>query len=498
MRHYCACGETAEVFLPWHCGETAMSDAASHRFAALERDNAALRALNGELQCENARLKDRVSELERTLSLNSSNSGKPPSSDGLGKKAGPAKRTRSLRGKSGKPSGGQPGHKGHALRQTDAPDRIVDHRAEQCGECGSAELEDDASFIRRQVFDLPEPRPLEVTEHRAHRSRCGAFSRAEFPSNVKAPAQYGERISAIVSCLHYAQFIPVQRLAETVADVFSVSLSTGTVSAMCRRAAERFGSMLDSVAELIRVHAPVKHPDETGMRVGAATRWVHVLCTQMLTSLRLGSRRGDVERRLTGVIVHDDYAPYFTIAGVIRAACNAHHMRELLAVAEIDREPWAESMLRLLGRALRASRLARIGGRAVAPSLLELFSRSWDRILDRAIVFHEALPELAAARRGRKKRRKGHNLARRLQRNKQDCLRFLHDPQVPFTNNQGESDLRMCKLRQKISGGFRTEPGARRFLVMRSIIATARKQGWNIMETLSRPDPLKLIRKLRL
>lgn len=491
----------SNVFLPWDFGGMAMCyEAAQQRIEGLVRDHAALVKDNAELRGENARLEARVRELERTLSLDSTNSGKPPSSDGYQKKANTEKRTKSLRGKSKKPSGGQPGHPGKTLQQTDTPDHIVNHHPEQCSKCGADEFKPGTTYIRRQVFDLPEPKPLEVTEHRSHLcccSKCGAANCGEFPAHVKAPVQYGARLSAMVSYLHYAQFIPEKRLAETIADLFSVSLSTATVSAMCRRAAARFAPVFDAVTEIIRLHTPVKHMDETGMRIGAATRWVHVLCTQLLTSLRLGTRRGDVEHHVNGIIVHDDYAPYFTITDVIHAACNAHHMRELVAVADIDKEPWALLLIRLLDRAYRVRNFARANHRTINPSLLALFSSAWDRILDQAIAFHDTLPELQSATRGRKKRRKGHNLARRLQKNKHDCLRFLHDLQVPYSNNQGERDLRMCKLRQKVSGGFRTELGAIDFLLMRSIIATGRKQGWNIMEMLLHRHPRELIPKLR-
>ncbi|MCY4589483.1 MAG: transposase, partial [Alphaproteobacteria bacterium] len=125
-------------------------------------------------------------------------------------------------------------------------------------------------------------------------------------------------------------------------------------------------------------------------------------------------------------------------------------------------------------------------------------SRAWDRILEHAIASHEEMPPLRTGKRGRQKRRIGHNLALRLQKYKQGCLRFLTDPRTPFSNNEAERDLRMGKLRQKISGGFRSMQGARDFANLRSVIATARKQRWNVLETLAHPDPIQLIPVLRL
>ena len=249
---------------------------------------------------------------------------------------------------------------------------------------------------------------------------------------------------------------------------------------------------------MIRTAVPVKHLDETGLRIAARTRWLHALCTPFLTVLRIGAGRGDVEKDLEGILIHDDYAAYFTLKGVRHGACNAHHLRELQALIDIEKEDWAKSMHRLLERAHRATRFARENGRDVPASLVARLPRAWARILDHAIAFHEAQPPLRTGKRGRKKRRIGHNLALRLRKHKEGCLRFLTDPRTPFTNNEAERDLRMAKLRQKISGGFRSERGAYNFARMRAVIATARKQGWNVLQTLVHPDPMKLIPQLRL
>ena len=463
---------------------------------ALVRENAAL-------ERENATRRDRIAELERSAALDSTTSSKPPASDGLRKKSGTQRRTRSQRGKSGRPSGGQPGHKGTTLARTESPDHVVDHDPSACSGCGAplSDADRHRAPVCRQVFDVPEPRPLEVTEHRAHRCLCGACATvtgAVFPDGVTAPVQYGPRITAWVSYLLYAQFVPEKRLAELMSDLFAVSISTATITAMGRRTARRFEPFLAHVADVIRTAVPVKHLDETGLRIAARTRWLHVLCTPFLTVLRIGAGRGDVEKDLEGILIHDDYAAYFTLKGVRHGACNAHHLRELQALIDIEKEDWAKSMHRLLERAHRATRFSRENGRDVPASLVARISRAWARILDHAIAFHEAQPPLRTGKRGRKKRRIGHNLALRLRKHKEGCLRFLTDPRTPFTNNEAERDLRMAKLRQKISGGFRSERGAYNFARMRAVIATARKQGWNVLQTLVHPDPMQLIPQLRL
>ena len=447
-------------------------------------------------------LRNRIAELERQLGLNSSNSGKPPSSDGLKKK--PA-RVSSLRERSGKRPGGQPGHPGKTLSRSETPDAIVDHFPNACDGCGGAlsEAETDG-HTSRQVFDLPEPQPLVVTEHRAHRCRCpacGTQTRAAFPAGVSAPVQYGARITAFVLYLLHYQLLPEKRLAALMADLFGVALVTATIASMSRSCAAR----LQDLAAAVRDHvaaAPVKHLDETGFRIGGKTQWLHIASTIWLTFYRMSQKRGSLPENLTGIIVHDHWKPYYTLQGVLHALCNAHHLRELKALIEIEKEDWARKMQHLLRRACHAANLAREQGVALSPCLIGLFERRYDAILAAGFAFHEAQPTLIPAavkahRRGRQPRRVGHNLLLRLATRKPDVLRFLSDPTVPFTNNLAEQDGRMMKLRQKISGGFRSQDGAADFAVIRSVLSTARKQGWNLLQTLT-ADPARLRSALRL
>ena len=447
-------------------------------------------------------LRNRIAELERQLGLNSSNSGKPPSSDGLKKKP---VRVSSLRERSGKRPGGQPGHPGKTLSRTETPDAIVDHFPNACDGCGGAlsEAETDG-HTSRQVFDLPEPQPLVVTEHRAHRCRCpacGTQTRAAFPAGVSAPVQYGARITAFVLYLLHYQLLPEKRLAALMADLFGVALVTATIASMSRSCAARLHDLAAAVRDHVAA-APVKHLDETGFRIGGKTQWLHIASTIWLTFYRMSQKRGSLPENLTGIIVHDHWKPYYTLQGVLHALCNAHHLRELKALIEIEKEDWARKMQQLLRRACHAANLAREQGVALSPCLIGLFERRYDAILAAGFAFHEAQPTLIPAavkahRRGRQPRRVGHNLLLRLSTRKPDVLRFLSDPTVPFTNNLAEQDGRMMKLRQKISGGFRSEDGAADFAVIRSVLSTARKQGWNLLQTLT-ADPARLRSALRL
>ncbi len=452
---------------------------------------------------EIAALTARLGELERRLGLNSRTSGKPPSSDGLKKPP----RTRSLRQPSGKKPGGQKGHKGETLCQVAEPDATVDHYPKACSRCASALTPDMAAgYSARQLFDLPKPQPVIVTEHRAHRCRCGqcgAETRASFPEGVAAPVQYGRRIVAMAVYLLQYHLLPEDRLAELMGDLFGVKLAPATIAGMSRSCVGRFRRFVDVVCEQVTA-APVKHLDETGFRVGGRTQWLHIAATALLTFYRVSAKRGSLLAGVIGIVVHDHWKPYFTMPGVLHALCNAHHLRELQALIEIEKEAWAGKMQRLLRRACHAANLARKRGVPLNPDLVERFRRSYDAITAEAIAFHEAQPPLApppakggAKRRGRKRRRTGHNLVLRLQARKEDTLRFLIDPAVPFTNNQAEQDGRMMKLKQKISGGFRSQQGADDFAVIRSFISTARKQGWNVIQALMQ-DPETLIPRLRM
>jgi transposase len=463
--------------------------------AALLEQNAAQQALIAQLEA-------RIAELERQLGLNSGNSGKPPSSDGLKKKP---VRVSSLRERSGKKPGGQKGHPGETLRQSETVDATIDHFPKACAGCGDALSEAMATdHVARQVFDLPEPQPLIVTEHRAHSCRCaacGAQTRADFPPDVKAPVQYGARIAGIVVYLLHHQFLPEKRLAALMADLFGVQLATATIAAMGRNCAGAFTAtaVYDRIAA-----AAVKHLDETGLRIGGKTQWLHIAATVLLTFYRISPKRGEMPEKLTGIAVHDHWKPYYTLEGIRHALCNAHHLRELKALVEIEKEDWARKMQRLLRRGCHATNLARERDKPLPPRLIALFERHYDAILTEGLAFHAAQPALVRPEptrkgkaRGRKPRRVGHNLLLRLSIRKPDVLRFLSDLTVPFTNNLAEQAARMMKLRQKISGGFRSAAGAADFAVIRSLLSTAKKQGWNMLETLA-ADPKRLIANLRM
>src|SRR3954452_14912470 len=261
--------------------------------AAPADENARLRAENAALQETIAVLLARVEELERQLGLNSSNSGKPPSSDGLRKPP----RTTSLREPSGRKPGGQKGHPGGTLRQTEHPEAILDHLPAACPGCGGAfGLADPVGHQARQVFDLPDPQPLQVAEHRAHDCRCpncGATARAAFPETVTGPVQYGSNLAAVVAYLSAVQLLPEDRIVQLLHDLHGIEVSAASVGAMTGRTAEALEAFADAVGQAVRT-APVKHADETGLRVAGSLHWLQVAVTTLLTFYAVTCKRGEI------------------------------------------------------------------------------------------------------------------------------------------------------------------------------------------------------------
>ncbi|MGH3861154.1 IS66 family transposase [Actinokineospora sp.] len=429
-----------------------------------------------------------VVELKARLAMNSRNSSKPPSSDGYAKPA-----PKSRRARSGKKPGKQPGGPGRHLAQLEDPDATRTHVPERCGGCG-ADLGDAVvvGAARRQVFDLP-PVALFCTEHRAERRRCacGSETTAPFPPDATAPTCYGPALRAYVCYLVTRQHIPIARVAELLRDAYGASVSTGTIVAMVEEGAAMLEEFLVHVKDRL-ARSDVVHADETGLRVNAALAWVHSASTTGLTLYHLDDKRGTaamdamgVIEHLTGVLVHDGWAPYRNYTDVDHALCNAHHLRELDAAAGTDGQPWAADMAGLLCDAYQQV----LGAKTDGHSALTADELGRIRADYRAIIAagHEANPAPApTGKRGRPKRTKAANLLLRLDVHADDILRFSTDFRVPFDNNLSERDIRMVKVHQKVSGGFRSTGGAEAFLALRSYLSTAAKHGVNLLDVLQR------------
>lgn len=451
---------------------TARLDEMAARIGVLEADNTRLTAENAALRAENA-------ELRRRLGLNSTNSSKPPSSDGLVKPP-----PRSMRGRSGRKAGKQSGTAGTALSQVAVADETIDHLPVVCGGCGvgleSATVVGDP--VVRQVFDVPEVR-VRVTAHRMHQvtcSCCGAKTRADAPVGVSAPAVYGPTVTMMAAYLSAQHHIPVGRVVEILADLAGIEVSAGWVVGACTRMAKALASANTAIRDAITA-APVAYFDETVTRVAGRNHWLHAAATAKLTAYHIDEHGRGVDSitafgilpRFAGVAVHDAYSGYDGFTAATHALCNAHILREATGIGEYDpaaaAEGWAEDLVNLLGDAHRWVAGWRERGAASLPGFkLDDLRWRYDQIVERALATHPPRPG---------KQTPARNLALRLQKRKAAFLRFATDFTVAFSNNTAEQAVRMVKSKTKVSGGFRTLTGAQVFLAIRGYISTIRKNG---------------------
>jgi transposase len=449
-----------------------------------------LREANASLVAANAALAARVAELERRLGKDSSNSSRPPSSDGLGK---PPASWRERRGGRRKP-GKQPGAPGAHLAQVACPDEVVVHAPEWCGGCGGdLTLAPVTGVEARQVFDLPEVR-LWVREHRAERRlcACGHVTAGVFADQARAAACYGAGVRALASYLLAGQHLPVERAAEVLAHALGACVSAGTLGGLLAEAAGGLGGFVERVRERL-AGAEVAHFDETGARVAGRLHWVHSASTALLSWFVVHPKRGVAAMDAAGVLpgfrgvaVHDCWSPYWRYEQATHALCAAHLLRELEAAAELPGQGWAAELAEWFAIACGQAVGARDAGadRLQATILAGLHDR-YDRILAKGRAANPPPPR-PPGRRRRPKRSPAVCLLDRLDVHRDQVRRFLEDLRVPPTNNLAERDIRMVKLAQKISGCWRTLDGAQAFLTVRSYVATARKHGVNPLVALRR------------
>ncbi len=457
------------------------------RLAGLEAELAAERGARAETEAALAAAAGEIESLRAQLAANSRNSSKPPSADGLAKPA-----PKSQRRKTGRKPGGQDGHAGATLAMTAFPDRTVVHEPEVCAGCGDGLVLAPVSGVeRRQVVDLPVVRPVVVEHQLVERecSCCGVRTKAPAPDGVAAPVSYGPGVQARVLYLYAGQFLAKDRAAVAMGELFGTRLSSGTVAAMLARAAARLAEkFLPQVRDALTT-AAVVGADETGLRVAGKLHWVHCARTEKLTLVVVHPRRGAEGIRAVGVlpdfhgtVVHDCWAPYEAFVDADHQLCCAHVVRELVAVAESMPDVawcWATQAHEALVDLQKLAADARVVGAALADPALVVEPR---RRLRSAVAVGISQTEARTSTLMRK-----HNaLARRLADREADYLRFLTDLSVPPDNNGSERDIRMVKIRQKISGCLRSLTGARQFCALRSYLSTTAKHGIAMLDALTR------------
>jgi transposase len=480
-----------------------LRDDLAKALSGLEQANAVIKELRGQV-AENQTLRNdlakalsgleqanaRVKQLEGQASKDSHNSSRPPSTNGFKE---PVRKTQSLREKSGKKSGGQPGHGGKTLMMVEQPDHLVKLTPERCHQCqqdlASASL---ARTERVQKFDLPSVR-LEVTEYQVEVKACPccqAETRADLPDGLTlASVQYGPNIKTLavyLACLH---LLPLARVCQILSDLFGTTFSEASVLAACQQSALALTAVLQMIKAALQ-KSSVMHNDETGFRVNKKRWWLHVAATCWLTLYLAHPKRGKEAINAMGILpnfqgtsVHDSLVCYLQYL-CIHALCNVHYLRELTFIFEHFEQLWARDMKALLLEIKARVQQARDQGMTSLPEdVMQDFERCYTELVQTGMATNPP-PQKRTGQRGAPKKSDALNLLIRLRQYQAMILRFMHDFNVPFDNNRAESDLRMMKLRQKISGCFRTEAGVAIFCDLRSYLSTMQKQGVHLLTAL--------------
>jgi transposase len=455
----------------------------------LETENALLREQLASQTAMIAQLVERIQALEERLSQDSHNSSKPPSSDGFVR---PPKK-RSLRKASGKEAGGQSGHQGHALQQVEHPDEVIEHFPIECERCQHdlTAVTPLSDFEPRQVFELPLPLKLDVIEHRSHATRCPNcqhLTKAAFPAQVSNWVQYGPGFRALALYLVQYQLLPYGRACELLNEIYSESLSPGTLAAFV---AECAGHLIEpeKAIKAALVQSQVMHCDESGLYVEGKRHWMHVASTETLTHYACHPKRGSKATDEIGILpsfkgtaVHDGYYSY-TRYECEHALCNAHHLRELSFVHEQLGQEWALDFKKLLVDLKDEVDTAKADKTvALSAERLAEYEQAYQTLIERGLAANgPPVGGWPRGKRGRPKQSKAKNLIDRLDQHRRQVLLFAYRFEVPFDNNQAERDIRMVKVQQKISGCFRSAAGADYFCRIRGYLSTMKKQGQNLL-----------------
>lgn len=422
------------------------------------------------LKQENFHLKERLSKYENPK--NSRNSSVSPSQD-------PFRKTKSLRGKSNKAQGGQKGHKGSKLKKTSVPDTIIVHDIVKCNSCGSGLPEQAHHHDSRQIFDIPSI-TIQVTEHRrTHKicGHCGKHNMGEFPKGLVQEAQYGNGLKSLCVYLQNYQMLPFARCKEFIADLTGHHISTGSLSNFQKQCSVGLQGYEKYIKQQL-LQNPILHADETGIRLNGKNSWIHVVSNETISffahHLNRGKKAMDdigILELYRGNLVHDRFSSYFSYP-CEHSLCNAHILRDLIYVEENFDAPWAKEIRTLLVRAKNAKEKHH----KLKPSYYSSFFKKYVSIIRPVIKAYDK----------KFKKTDEQRLAFALEKHKYLFLKFIKQPQVPFDNNQAERDLRMIKVKQKVSGCFRSPAHAQYFATIRGYISTVKKNKEKVLDSVQK------------
>ncbi|OOR03920.1 transposase [Bacillus cereus] len=424
-------------------------------------------------------LKGRIDELENRSKKNSTNSHKPPSTDGLRKPV-----TKSLRKSSHRQTGGQLGHKGHTLSLKTTPDHTITYSPTHCTCCHTSLAYEPVKGYRiRQVYDLP-PIQVEVTEHKVEQKECPhchSIQEAMFPSTVSRPVQYGPNIKGLIPYLTHYQCLSLKRTKEFFQDCFGHSISEGTLVNHTNAFSSQLQPFIQEVKEKI-LQSPVVHFDETGMRVENQTQWLHTASTPEVTIQHIHQKRGkeamdagEILPSFSGIAMHDGWKSYDAYTDCRHVLCNAHLLRDLQGIIDSTGQSWAQHMQEFLTQALILKK--QYTGNIPETKKQNLFSAY------QSILNEQPVPSSESKK--RRKQAPSQNLWSRFFKYSDRILAFLERSDIPFDNNQAERDIRMTKVKQKVSGTFRSKKGAEAFCQIRSFISTMKKQKQSVLQAMS-------------
>lgn len=445
----------------------------------LHLQNNKLAKQNSGLKQENTQLKAEIKALLGQLNQDSQNSSKPPSSDPTWKRPS---RQSSSKGKKNRKPGGQKGHKGDKLKKFDKVDYHVSHKLTNCPECGSEDLVFKGK-VSRQVIDIPEP-VVEVTEHEIWKYKCQCCqNKVEGGTDLRLTqeAQYGIRLKSLVSYLNVYHIVPYKRLTELVKHLYGIQISQGTISNFNKELQDNVHPFKEAAKSIFQNEAQILHSDETGCMVDKDLYWAHVYSDALKTLLFGHEKRGkvameaiDILNQTNATVIHDRFSPYLSYDTFEHGLCNAHILRELIAIKDDAPDNWAEELQELL---LKAKKKKEQNG-VLTPRQIALYVNKYEFILGMQRAHYQKIDKLKKAthKAGKPKRTKDHNLYLALWKHRHAVFKFITDPLVPFDNNQAERDLRMLKIKMKVSNQFKKIEWLITFLDIRSYVSTAIKQ----------------------